>query len=57
MLQVPPMDIVFQILFAGLALLGTALLVVFVIEFREDSAPHPNYRAEMKTAERGQRYP
>src|SRR5258708_277544 len=27
---------------------GMALLVIFVIEFREDTAAHPHYRAPMK---------
>lgn len=42
------MEIVLQLLFAGISLLGMALLVIFVIEFREDTAAHPHYRAPMK---------
>jgi len=38
------MEIVLQLLFAGISLLGMALLVIFVIEFREDTAAHPHYR-------------
>jgi hypothetical protein len=44
------MEILLQILFAGFALLGMVLLVAFVVEFKENPAPHPNYRAGMKTA-------
>jgi hypothetical protein len=44
------MEIVLQLLFAGISLLGMALLVIFVIEFREDTASHPHYRAPIKGA-------
>jgi inner membrane protein involved in colicin E2 resistance len=47
------MEIVLQLLFAGISLLGMVLLVVFVIEFREDSAAHPHYRAPIKGANPG----
>jgi len=47
------MEIVLQLLFAGISLLGIALLVIFVIEFREDTIVHPHYRAPIKRANPG----
>lgn len=47
------MEIVLQLLFAGISLLGMALLVIFFLEFKEDTVPHPHYRAPIKRANPG----
>ena len=46
------METVIHVFFALLGLIGGALLVIFLVEFREDAAEHPHYRPAMTPAER-----